>query len=135
MACWYASVMADQNPCNTRRLQGCMLVRARALKCCTFPTLMVEKMFLAKSKYTQGQECVTDPPFSPEMVLIIISSYSLANQAVADPEGVQGVQANPPWRPNYFNFMGSFKKNYAKSTKRPPLCKFEPPLQKSWIRH
>ena len=39
----------------------------------------------------------------------------------------------PPWRQNYFIFMGCFKKNYAKSTKRTPLGKFEPPLQKSWI--
>ena len=34
---------------------------------------------------------------------------------MADPEGVQGVSSNSPLRPNYFIFMGKFKKNEVNS--------------------
>ena len=55
--------------------------------------------------------------------------------AVADLEGVRGVHSNPPLEPNYFIFMGKFKKIWMKIGKRTPLGKFEPPFRKSWIRH
>ena len=59
--------------------------------------------------------------------------------------GGSGVRSNPhpcptfrnillKW-PNYFNFMGSFKKIEIKLAERPPtLYIYEPPSQKSWIR-
>ena len=54
---------------------------------------------------------------------------------MADLEGVQGVCSNPPLDPNYFIFMGNFKKVCGKLCKRtPPFSTFEPPLQTSWIR-
>ena len=46
--------------------------------------------------------------------------------SVADQEGVQGVHSNPPLRPNYFIFMGNFRKNYEKSRKRTPFVNLNP---------
>ena len=56
--------------------------------------------------------------------------------AVADPEVVQGVRLSPPphFEAKLFHFLGIYLKSWVKPTKRTPLCKFEPPLKKSWIR-
>ena len=43
--------------------------------------------------------------------------------SVADPEGVQ---ANPPWRPNYFIFMGSFKKIMRNQQNETPFLNLNP---------
>ena len=37
-------------------------------------------------------------------------NHSYSWLSVADSEGVQGVRLNPPFRQNYFNFMGIFMK-------------------------
>ena len=37
-------------------------------------------------------------------------NHSYSWLSVADSEGVQGVRSNPPFRQNYFNFMGIFMK-------------------------
>ena len=37
-------------------------------------------------------------------------NHSYSWLSVADSEGVQGIRSNPPFRQNYFNFMGIFMK-------------------------
>ena len=48
--------------------------------------------------------------------------------------GGSGGLLEPPLQANSFNFMGKFMKNQVNSWKRTPLCGFEPPFKKSWIR-
>ena len=45
---------------------------------------------------------------------------------VADPEGVRGVRSNPPLRPNYFIFMGNYKKTWVNWSNRTPLSNLNP---------
>ena len=47
---------------------------------------------------------------------------------VADPEGVKGIHLNAFLRPNYFIFIGIFKKKLGKISNTS-----EPPFQKAWI--
>ena len=63
----------------------------------------------------------------------LIYTSSLADTEVA--------RLDPPLRHSYSIFMGNFQKNLDKILNnqvqlpnRTPLCKFEPPIQKSWIR-
>ena len=53
--------------------------------------------------------------------------------SVANPEGVGEGHSNPPLKQNYFIFMENFQKNQVKLTNWIVLCKFEPPIMKSWI--
>ena len=74
-------------------------------------------------------------------VRLTVLSYLNSSWAVVDPEKVQGVRSNPHLWQNYSIFMENFQKNHEKiannqlqSANRTPLCKFEPPIKKSWIR-
>ena len=49
--------------------------------------------------------------------------------SVADLEGVRGVHSNPPLEPNYYIFMGKFKKIWMKIGKRTPLVNLNPPFK------
>ena len=77
--------------------------------------------------------------FQPNWLVKYQSNYQSLHNGWS--RGDQGVPSNLTLRHSYFIFMENFQKNQQKLinclvqlTNQTSLCKFEPPIKKSWIR-